>query len=117
MQLYMTELAVRDFAVSQAWYRDVLGLKVELLDEPRGFALLNDGQGGRVAIKEGTPQSSSTILHFQVVNLNDMMTKISSQGISFGAITESEEGYRHAEVHDPDGYRISLFEWVVAKPH
>ena len=49
MDLFLVELAVTDWPASVAWYRDRLGLAVELLDEANNYALLTAG-AGRVGV-------------------------------------------------------------------
>jgi catechol 2,3-dioxygenase-like lactoylglutathione lyase family enzyme len=106
--LFMTEIAVADFEASVAWYRDRLGLRVELLDGANRFALLRGESGGRLALKAGTPTPGGVRLHFEVTNLDADLAR-------FDAVAEppkaSAEGYRRAVVHDPDGYAVGLFEW------
>ena len=54
MDLYLVELAVADWPASVAWYRDRLGLRVELLDDANEYALLAAGPA-RLALKAGQP--------------------------------------------------------------
>jgi catechol 2,3-dioxygenase-like lactoylglutathione lyase family enzyme len=104
MRLYMAELAVRDLAASLHFYRDRLGLPVELLDEANGFALLH--AGGRLALKHGTPGGGVTV-HLEVADLGAEVTRLGESA----DIKASPEGYRRAVLRDPDGYRVVLFEW------
>lgn len=106
MTLFMTEIHVPDLAVSLAWYRDVLGLSVKLLDGPNGFALL-EADGGRVALKEGDGGSGVT-LHFQVADLD---AEFARTGLVPEEVVTSAEGYREAFVRDPAGNRVGVFEW------
>ena len=70
MDLYLVELTVADWPAAVAWYRDRLGLPVELIDEPNRYALLAAGPG-RVALKAGTPTPGTTTLVFRVADLDD----------------------------------------------
>jgi catechol 2,3-dioxygenase-like lactoylglutathione lyase family enzyme len=103
VRLHFVELRVRDWAASLAWYRDVLGLEVELRDEPNRFALLTAGVC-RVALKAGEPTPGGVLLAFEVERLS-----------RFAALSDdvktSEEGYRRLLLRDPDGYAVTLFEW------
>ena len=110
MNLYMTELAVSDFATSLSWYRDVLGLSVEMIDEPNRFALLS-GTNGRIAIKQGIAIPGGVIVHFQVDNLSRIVEQPSLRSLTpIDEIKTSEEGYRRAKYHDPDGCTIVIFQ-------
>ncbi|CAN5321741.1 hypothetical protein BH11PLA2_BH11PLA2_00690 [soil metagenome] len=100
MKLYMTEIVVRDLAASVAWYVSH-GLRIEKDDAANGFVLLTDTADGRLALKAGTPNPGTVLLHFEV----DTLTP--------GEVKDSDEGYRRVIVDDPDGYRICLFQFAV----
>lgn len=107
----MTEIAVADFAASVAWYRDRLGLTVELLDAANRFALLRGRDGGRLALKVGTPTAAGVRLHFKVDDLEGELARLAAAGVlPDGPTKTSPEGYRRAVVRDPDGYPVTLFE-------
>jgi predicted enzyme related to lactoylglutathione lyase len=108
--LFMVELAVADPAASQSWYEAVLGLTAALADPATGFVLLEDGRGGRLALKPGTPNPGGVTLHFEVGDVDDALRKHGL--VADGPVTVSAEGYREAFVRDPNGYRVGLFEWV-----
>ena len=80
MTFFMVELTVSDFARSVTWYRDVLGLKLGLLDEPNGFALL-ETDGGRVALKRGSPSPTAVRLHFHVPDLAAELARLVTVGV------------------------------------
>jgi catechol 2,3-dioxygenase-like lactoylglutathione lyase family enzyme len=112
MDLFLVELRVADWPASLAWYRDRLGLAVELLDEPNRYALLSAGPC-RVALNAGTPSPGSTKLAFRVSDLGAEIERLGPAGISpTGPIRASIEGYRSVLLVDPDGHRVELFEWV-----
>lgn len=110
--LYMTELAVSDFAASVAWYRDALRLSLMLTDTPNQFALFR----GRLAIKAGIPTPGGVLVHFQVDDLDAELARLRSFGVKpDGTVKTTAEGYRRAFVLDPDGYRIGLFAWATGR--
>lgn len=117
MTLYMVELMVADVARSISWYRDVCGGVVELTDGPNGFTLLKL-DGGRVALKQGTPPEVGGVrFHFLVADLNAELTRLAELGVHPESdLKTSTEGYRRAVIRDPDSYAISLFEWVTTSP-
>jgi predicted enzyme related to lactoylglutathione lyase len=116
MDLYLIELTVRDWLASLSWYRDRLGLTVLLTDEPNQFALLAAGPA-RIAIKSGLPVPGSATIIFLVSNLDGEVCRLAGQGVTpLGPIRSSPEGYRVAQFHDPDGYRLDLFEWFEPNP-
>ncbi|MFO0800316.1 MAG: VOC family protein [Gemmataceae bacterium] len=106
--LFMVELAVADPAASRTWYEATLGMKVETVDASTGFVLLQDGRGGRLALKPGTPNRGGVTLHFEVADVDAAVQGLRPDGPA----VDSPEGYREAFVRDPDGYRVGLFAWV-----
>jgi catechol 2,3-dioxygenase-like lactoylglutathione lyase family enzyme len=116
MTLHMVELTVADVARSVAWYRDVLGLTVELTDEPNGFVLFTRKAASGLAIKRGTPPVAGGVrLHFLVSDLTAELARLAALGIHPESdLKTSPEGYRRAAFRDPDGYAITLFEWISA---
>lgn len=113
----MVELTVADWPSSVVWYRDRLGLAVELLDEPNRFALLG-GHGGRLALKSGAPVSGCVKLVFHVSDLDAELARLAADGlVPTGPTNATPEGYRSVRLADPDGYLVELFEWVsVGRP-
>lgn len=111
----MVVLAVSDFAASLAWYRDVLGLRVVLTDEPKQFALLQGESGGRIGLKIGTPAPGGVTSHLEVTGLGAELVRLARLGVlAESPLRESPEGYREVFIRDPDGYAVGLFEWVQA---
>lgn len=114
MDLYLVELRVADWPASLAWYRDRLGLRVEVPDESNRFAVLA-GHHGRVALKAGVPAPGGVKLVFRVSDLDVELARLATVGVvATGPLRISPEGYRSARFTDPDGYVVELFEWVTA---
>ena len=112
MDLFLVELTVADWPASLGWYRDRLGLSVEMLDEPNRFALLAAGSA-RVALKAGTPTPGTAKLVFRVSNLDAEAARLAGAGVhALGPVRASAEGYRSLRFTDPDGQRVELFEWA-----
>jgi catechol 2,3-dioxygenase-like lactoylglutathione lyase family enzyme len=108
-ELSFVELAVGDWPAAVAWYRDVLGLPVLLLDEAGRFALLG-GDGGRLALKAGRAQPGSVRLAFRVDDLAAELTRLAACGVTTeGPPKASAEGYTRALLRDPEGYQLCLF--------
>lgn len=110
--LHFVELTVADWPAAVAWYREVLGLSAELLDEAGRFALLRAG-GARLALKEGRPEPGTVLLTFEVENLPVELERLGAAGaVVESPLKASPEGYRRAVVRDLDGYRLCLFDRV-----
>jgi predicted enzyme related to lactoylglutathione lyase len=111
--LSLIELAVRDWPAAVAWYTEMLGLPLLQKDEAHRFALLDAG-AARLALKEGTP-AGGVLLAFEVPELETALQRLAERGAQpEGPIKVSPEGYRRAIFRDPDGYRVSLFDWKKA---
>ena len=116
MDLYLVELTVADWPASLAWYRERLGLAVELIDEPHRYALLSAGSG-RIALKAGTPLPGTTTIAFRVPNLDSVLQRFANAGlIPATPPIVSTEGYRSVRLTDPDGHRLEFFEWIRPNP-
>ena len=114
MDLYLVELAVADWSASVAWYREVLGLTPDRIDNANRFALFQAGPG-RLALKAGEPKPGGVRLYFQVPSLSRELERLAALGApACGPVKESYEAYRRAFVRDPDGYFVGLFEWSAA---
>jgi predicted enzyme related to lactoylglutathione lyase len=114
MEFFLIQLTVADWPASLAWYRDQLGLTVELLDEPNRYALLAAGPG-RIALKAGTSNPGTTKVVLKVSNLDATIERLNRHGVvPLGPIRKSPEGYRSARFADPDGNAIEVFEWTDA---
>lgn len=112
MKLTMVELTVRDPASVLAWYRDVLGLPVLLRDDAHGFVLLEAGGETRLAIKQGDPHPGTTRLAFEVADVEAETARLAAHGVTPEApLKMSPEGYRRVLLRDPDGHRLSLYDW------
>jgi predicted enzyme related to lactoylglutathione lyase len=116
MTLYMIEIRTQDYDKALAWYRDVLGLTIEVEDRPNRFVTLKAG-GARVSLKEGKGAAAgrdAVNLAFEVEDLDAMVAKLKSHGVEVGDPFESpyQEGYREARTEDPDGTRVRLFHWT-----
>jgi predicted enzyme related to lactoylglutathione lyase len=110
--LYLVQLHVSDWPVAVAWYRDVLGLPLMLCDELNRFALFQIGTG-RLALKEGSPAPGDVLVTFEVCELDALVQCLANAGVLLeGEVKVSPEGYRRAQLRDPDGHRLSLFEWI-----
>jgi catechol 2,3-dioxygenase-like lactoylglutathione lyase family enzyme len=109
--LYLVELTVRDWPASVDWYRNVLGLQLVMRVDADRFALFRAGPT-RLALKAGEPRPGTTLLTFEVRNLAAQLERLAAHGVApEGTVKASPEGYRRALLRDPDGYRLSLFEW------
>jgi catechol 2,3-dioxygenase-like lactoylglutathione lyase family enzyme len=105
-------IPVADLARSRDWYIRTLGLKVEFEVPDRHTTALQDTDGFTIFIQEVrspvTPNQCA--LWFQVDNVDTTFTDWSERGVEFAhGPRKSYWGYR-AELVDPDGYLIRLWD-------
>jgi catechol 2,3-dioxygenase-like lactoylglutathione lyase family enzyme len=116
MRWFMLELPVADLSRTLAWYRDTLGLGMDLERFDDGFALVKIGDG-RFAFRQGASSQDDPSLVFEVNDLDVTIALLAERGVEpDGPIKVSREGYRRAVIRDPDGRRIVLFAWT-QEPH
>ena len=98
-----------------AWYRDMLGVKLETW----GGALLRyDAQGHPpVAVwnafpvndKEFTPSKREFVINFAVDDLDAILARLRERGVAVIDRQEDENG-RFASILDPDGTKLELWQ-------
>jgi len=85
--------AVEDMDAARAFYEGTLGLRVEVLDEEFGVAVLHLANGYDVFMyrsAEMTPPSY-TILNFEVDDIDAAVERLGERGVSF----ERYDGFDH----------------------
>ena len=109
-RLNVVYLYVRELERSLAFYRDLLGIPLA------GDATWAEAQLGstRFALHrthEGVGGLGSGTVHvdFEVASLDDAVERLRTAGVEVQETMRDEWGAT-AEVVDPDGYRIALFE-------
>lgn len=112
MTLFMTELHTADPDRIARWYAEVLGLRILLRDEPKGFVLLEAPGGGRLALKRSDEGRRGCRLVFQVDDPDADRVRLQGLGVSVSEPSDNtEEHYREVRLVDPEGTPITLFAW------
>lgn len=105
-------LYARDVPRSAAFYRDVLGLPMEV-EESGGWAEAKLPDGSRFAlhkIGEGqTPQQGTISINLEVGDIDAAAERLRAAGVAVGTIAREFWGSA-VEVTDPDGYEVTLFQ-------
>jgi len=106
-------LPVSNVTRSRRWYIDTLGLKVEFEVPERQTVALQDGEGFAIFLQEeagSAVQPHGCALWFQVVDVDATFAEWSARGIEFShGPRKSYWGYG-AELKDPDGYLVRLWD-------
>ena len=104
-------LPVSDLDRSRAWYLATLGLKVEFEVPDRRTVALNDGEGFAIFLQE-KPQATSggVALWFQVDDVDATHAAWQAKGIAFAHDPGKTFWGYGAELADPDGYLVRLWD-------
>jgi len=105
-------IPVRDHLTSRDWYVRNLGMKVDFEAPDRRTTALQDDSGLTLFLEEA-PQhvgSAGCILYFQVDDIEAKHRQLSDAGIPFVHPPQKEYWGYGAELRDPDGYRIRLWD-------
>ncbi|MFI5255280.1 MAG: VOC family protein [Candidatus Limnocylindrales bacterium] len=101
---------VGHLARARQFYVERLGLEV-LAEEP-GYLRVGGGDGFSIGLEErpeaeiGAPGIE---LEVQVPDVDALASDLRAAGIAVTEPSDQPWGARHAWLHDPDGYRLSIF--------
>jgi catechol 2,3-dioxygenase-like lactoylglutathione lyase family enzyme len=105
-------LPVRDMKQSRSWYVDTLGLTVEFEVPDRQAVAVQDSEGFTIFLQQAAAAvaPNDLALYFQVADVDATFGAWSARGVPFThAPTKTYWGYG-AELRDPDGYLIRLWD-------
>lgn len=104
-------IPVRDYRVARDWYRRVLGLQVEFEIAEHETAALRDEFDFTIFLYGASgPMAPTCILTFQVEDVEAVHGRLSAAAVPFvHGPAKVSWGYG-AELQDPDGYRIRLWD-------
>ena len=112
MKLDHLRLPVRDLARSRRWYVDTLGLRVEFEIPDRQTVALQDSHDFAIFLQEvpGAVHPNGCALWFQVPDVAATYTEWSARGIAFTHGPRKAYWGYGAELTDPDGYLVRLWD-------
>ena len=105
-------IPVSDVGRSRDWYVSQLGLAVEFEVPEQRLVALQDSEGFTIFLQETAApvQPDGSALWFQVGDVEAIFAAWNTRGVAFAhAPQKSYWGYG-AELVDPDGYRIRLWD-------
>ncbi len=103
---------VRSAERSRDWYTATLGLKVEFeVTTPRAVALQDSG-GFALFVEERPAEECepSCVLTFRVEDVDALARALQREGVSFSAAPRKLFWGYGAELRDPDGYLVRLWD-------
>jgi catechol 2,3-dioxygenase-like lactoylglutathione lyase family enzyme len=104
-------IPVRDCARSREWYTQNFGFRVEFeVPERKTVALQDDGDFTLFLAESGEPVAPSCTLTFQVADVEASYRELSNRGVRFEKSPQKLFWGYGAELRDPDGYLVSLWD-------
>jgi predicted enzyme related to lactoylglutathione lyase len=105
-------IRVRDWKVSRDWYVAHVGLVVEFEIPERKTAGLQDAAGITLFVAETTetPVTPSCGLFFEVDDVEETYRRLVARGVTFLSAPQKLFWGYGAELNDPDGYHIGLWD-------
>jgi catechol 2,3-dioxygenase-like lactoylglutathione lyase family enzyme len=112
MRLDHIELAVKDWRASRDWWRDHLGFSVEFEIAERGVAAMCDEADLTVFLSQADPVviPPTFSLSIQVDDVEAMHQALTDLGLAFEHPPRKVFWGYGAELLDPNGYRLRLWD-------
>jgi catechol 2,3-dioxygenase-like lactoylglutathione lyase family enzyme len=101
---------VRDLERTRRFYVELLGL--EILSEVPGYLRIGGGDGFHIGLEERPPRdvgAPGIELVLRVADVDATAARLRAAGVPVTAPSDQAWGARHAWLHDPDGYRLSVY--------
>jgi catechol 2,3-dioxygenase-like lactoylglutathione lyase family enzyme len=110
-------IAVSDVARSKSWYMSVLGLRVEFEVPARRTVALQDSGGFTLFLEQRADFSGrpTCILTFRIDDVDRRVVELQSEGVTFESTPQKLFWGYGAELRDPDGYLVRLWDEVSMK--
>jgi catechol 2,3-dioxygenase-like lactoylglutathione lyase family enzyme len=110
-------ISVEDLGRSRTWYTSVLGLQIEFEVPTHSAVALQDSGGFTLFLEQrsGFSGQPGCILTFRIDDVDRRSTEIQSKGISFESAPQKLFWGYGAELRDPDGYLVRLWDEVSMK--
>src|SRR5215470_1971803 len=103
-------LRVADFRVAREWYRSILGMKLEFEVAERGVAAMQDDAGFTIFLENSAGPRSACVLYFQVDDVDARHRALAGRGVGFIHPPQKQFWGYGAELEDPDGSRVRLWD-------
>ena len=105
-------LPVANLAASRAWYVDILGMTVEFEVPDRRTVALRDEFDFTIFLGEvaSPPRPEGIALWFQVADVDATHAALAARGVAFTHAPAKKFWGYGAELEDPDGYLIRLWD-------
>ena len=117
IKLNHLSLAVSDYRVSRDWYAATLGLKPEFeLAERRVAAVQDDADFTLILVESQRDIApSASTFAYEVDDVEAWHRRLAGRGVPFVYPPQRNDWGYGAELLDPDGYRIRLWDEVTMR--
>ena len=107
-------IRVRDLNAARGWYTGHLGLKLEFEVPGRRTVALQDDGGLTLFLDETAADvaADGVVLTFQIADVEEMHGRLVAAGVPFVAPPGKRFWGYGAELHDPDGHLVLLWDEV-----
>jgi catechol 2,3-dioxygenase-like lactoylglutathione lyase family enzyme len=104
-------LMVRDYQVSRDWYVNNLNLSIEFEVPERLVSAVQDSDGFTLFLEQSPELSNPTcVLYFQIDSVDRTYELLSQRRVLFATPPSKQFWGYGAELTDPDGYRVRLWD-------
>jgi catechol 2,3-dioxygenase-like lactoylglutathione lyase family enzyme len=112
LKLDHLRLPVTDLARSRDWYVGTLGLTVEFDVPQRQAVALQDTEDFTIFLEQASAAvaTNGCALWFQVADVDATFGEWSARGVTFGHAPQKTYWGYGAELRDPDGYLVRLWD-------
>ncbi|HUI24542.1 MAG TPA: VOC family protein [Candidatus Kryptonia bacterium] len=117
IKLNHLSLAVSDYRKSRDWYVRTLGLKPEFELPERRVAAVQDDAEFTLILVEAKPAIATAVSTFayEVDDVEGWHHRLADRGVPFVYAPQRNDWGYGAELLDPDGYRIRLWDAVTMR--
>ena len=108
MEINQVTLVCKDYDVLVSFYRK-LGL-TQIVDSPPRYARFETPGGSTLSIHKGEVGSMSTVIYFEVDDVDAAVASIQEQGLEFESEPVDQPWlWREAHLRDPAGNRLCIY--------
>lgn len=108
MLINQVTVVCTDYDASVSFYRK-LGL-TQIVDSPPRYARFETPGGSTLSIHNGEAGSMSTVIYFEVDDVDATVAALQEQGLEFESEPVDQQWlWREAYLHDPAGNRLCIY--------
>jgi catechol 2,3-dioxygenase-like lactoylglutathione lyase family enzyme len=110
-------LQVADRTRSARWFVETLGLEIEFEIPEAGVTALRDDADLAIFLNEAHAPRAEATLYFQVDSVDELYGTLTARGVTFVHPPQVNSWGYGAELLDPDGHAVRLWDASSMKEH